>query len=70
VQTCWGWSLHFEQDDPAAIILQKGGGALFDEIFVQMKEKQVAIVIDLTAAFRGFWEERRGILADWSLHSA
>jgi hypothetical protein len=53
------WFVAFaEQDDPAAIILQKGGGAFFDEIFVQMKEKQVAIVIDLTAAFRGFREEK------------
>jgi hypothetical protein len=53
------WFVAFaEQDDPAAMIVQKGGGALFDEIFLQMKEKQVAIVIDLTAALRGFREEK------------
>ena len=51
------WFVAFaEQDDPAAMIVQQGGGALFEAVFGQMKQKQVAIVIDLTATFRGFRE--------------
>ena len=51
------WFVAFpEQDDPAAKIVQAGGEAGFEEIFRHMKEKPVAIVIDLTAAFKGFRE--------------
>ncbi|CAJ0849361.1 hypothetical protein AMST5_00114 [freshwater sediment metagenome] len=53
------WFVAFpEQDDPAAKIVQAGGEAGFEEIFHHMKEKPVALVIDLTAAFKGFREEK------------
>lgn len=51
------WFVAFtEQDDPAAMIVQKGGGELFETVFDQMQQKRVALVIDLTAAFSGLRE--------------
>ncbi len=53
------WFVAFpEQDDPAAKIVQADDEADFEEIFRHMKEKPVALVIDLTAAFKGFREEK------------
>ncbi len=53
------WFVAFpEQEDPAAKIVQAGGEASFEEIFRHMREKPVALVIDLTAAFKGFREEK------------
>lgn len=55
--TTQAWFVAFpEQDDPAAKIVEAGGEAGFEEIFRHMKAKPVAIVIDLTAAFKGFRE--------------
>ncbi len=54
------WFVAFaDQDDPAAMIVPEGDKARFDEIFRQMKEKPVALVIDLTAAFKGFRQEEK-----------
>ncbi len=53
------WFVAFpEQEDPAAKIVQAGGEASFEEIFNHMREKPVALVIDLTAAFKGFREDK------------
>ncbi len=57
--TTQAWFVAFpKQDDPAAKIVEAGGEAGFEEIFGHMKEKPVALVIDLTAAFKGFREEK------------
>ncbi len=54
------WFVAFaDQDDPAAMIVPEGDKARFDEIFRQMKVKPVALVIDLTAALKGFRDEER-----------
>ncbi len=58
--TTQAWFVAFvDQDDPAAMIVPEGDKARFDEIFRQMKEKPVALVIDLTAAFKGFRQEEK-----------
>lgn len=59
--TIQAWFVAFpEQDDPAAKIVEAGGEAGFEEIFRHMKEKPVALVIDLTAAFKGFRKQPSG----------
>ncbi len=55
--TTQAWFVAFpEQDDPAAKIVEAGGEVGFEEIFRHMREKPVALVVDLTAAFKGFRE--------------
>lgn len=52
------WLVNFpNQDDPAAMILQSNSSDSFASVFAQMKEKPVAIVIDLTAALKGLQAE-------------
>jgi hypothetical protein len=48
------WFVCFpEQDDPAAMIVRKGGGESFEAVFGTMQQKHVAIVVDLTAVLQG-----------------
>lgn len=52
------WLVDFPgQDDPAAAIVQRGGGESFEKVFGLMKSEPIAIVIDLTAALRGLRAE-------------
>ncbi len=54
------WFVAFvDQDDPAAMIVPEGDKGGFEDIFRHMKEKPVALVIDLTAAFKGFRDEEK-----------
>jgi hypothetical protein len=53
-----GWLVIFpEQDDPVAVLLQGGSVDSFAEVFAKMKNKAVALVIDLTAALKGLRSE-------------
>jgi hypothetical protein len=52
------WFVCFpEQDDPAAMIVPEGGGESFEAVFGQMRQKHVAVVVDLTAVFKGLRTE-------------
>jgi hypothetical protein len=56
-----GWLVIFpEQDDPVAMLLQRKSVDSFAEVFAKMKNKAVALVIDLTAALKGLRSELGG----------
>ena len=53
-----GWLVVFAgQSDPCVRLVQKGAANSFAAVFKDMKNKPVALVIDLTAALKGLRSE-------------